>query len=53
MAVERFVRGPVRREDGQAKTFLQICFSIQVPGMSQGRFVRLWKPPLRVTYTNS
>ena len=41
MAAERLVRGPVHREDGQAKTFLSETFSIQVPGMSQGRFVRL------------
>ena len=41
MAAERLVRGPVHREDGHAKTFLIICFTLQVPGMSQGRFVRL------------
>ena len=41
MAAERFVRGPVHREDGQAKTFPSNNISLQVPGMSQGRFVRL------------
>ena len=41
MAAERLVRGPVHKEDGQAKTFVKICFTLQVPGMSQGRFVRL------------
>ena len=41
MAAERLVRGPVDREDGLAKTFLSDNFSLQVPGMSQGRFVRL------------
>ena len=25
MAAERLVRGPVHREDGQAKTFVKIC----------------------------
>ena len=41
MAAERLVRSPVHREDGQAKTFVKNCFTLQVPGMSQGRFVRL------------
>ena len=41
MAVERFVRGPVHREDGQAKTLPSNTYSLQVPGMSQGRFDRL------------
>ena len=41
MAAERLVRGPVHREDGQAKTFVKICFTLQVPGLSQGRFVWL------------
>ena len=41
MAAEILVRGPVHREDGQAKTFVKICFTLQVPRMSQGRFVRL------------
>ena len=51
MAAERFVRGPVHREDGQAKTFPSNNLSLQVPGMSQGRFVRLYRGlPLRVTY---
>ena len=36
MAVERLVRGPVHGEDGQAKTFVKICFTVRVPGMSQG-----------------
>ena len=31
MAAERLVRGPVHREDGQAKTFVKICFTLQVP----------------------
>ena len=39
------VRRPVHREDGQAKTFVKICITLQVPGMSQGRFVRLLRPP--------
>ena len=33
-AAERLVRGPVHREDGQAKTFVKICFTLQVPGMN-------------------
>ena len=41
MAAERLVRGRVHREDDQAKAFVKICFTLQVPGMSQGRFVRL------------
>ena len=41
MAAERLVRGPVHREDSQAKTFVKIYSILQVPGMSQGRFVRL------------
>ena len=41
MAAERFVRGPVDGEDGQAKTFVKIRFTLQVPGMSQGTLVRL------------
>ena len=41
MAAERFVRGPVDREDGLAKTSLSNNISLQVLGMSSGRFVRL------------
>ena len=41
MAAERFVKGPVHREDDQAKAFLNMFLSLQVPGMSQGRFVLL------------
>ena len=44
MAAERFVRGPVDREDGIAKTFPSDYFSLRVPGMSQGRFVWLYNP---------
>ena len=41
MAAERLVTGPVHREDGQAKTFVKICFiyTLHGLGMSQGRFV--------------
>ena len=41
MAPERFVRSPVDREDGQAKTSLSISFSIRGLGRSLGRFVGL------------
>ena len=41
MAAERFVRGPVDREDGLAKTSLSNNFSLQVHGMSPGSFVWL------------
>ena len=39
MAEERFVRGPVDREDGLAKTFPSDNFSLRVLGMNPGRFV--------------
>ena len=38
MAAERFVRGPVDREDGIAKTFLFNNFSIRGLGRSLGSF---------------
>ena len=41
MAAERFVSGPVDREDGLAKTSLSNNFSIQGLGRSLGRFVWL------------
>ena len=41
MAAERFVRGPVDREDGLAKTFPSDNISLRVLGMSPGRFVWL------------
>ena len=41
MAAERFVRGPVDREGGLAKTSLSNNFSLWVLGMSPGRFVWL------------
>ena len=41
MAAERFVRGPVDRENGLAKTSLSISFSIRGLGRSLGRFVWL------------
>ena len=41
MAAERFVRGPVDREDGLVKTFPSDNFSLRVLGMSPGRFVWL------------
>ena len=41
MVAERLVRGPVHREDGQANTFVKICFTLHGLGMSQGRFVLL------------
>ena len=41
MAAERFVRGPVDREDGLAKTSLSNKFSLRVLEMSPGRFVWL------------
>ena len=44
MPAERFVRGPVDREDGIAKTSLSNNFSLRVLGMSPGSFVWLYKP---------
>ena len=41
MAAERFVRGPVDREDGIAKTSLSNTFSLRVLGMSPHCFVWL------------
>ena len=41
MAAERFVRGPVDREDGLAKTFPSDTFSIRGLGKSLHRFVWL------------
>ena len=41
MAAERFVRGPVDREDGLAKTSLSNNVSIRGLGRSLGRFVWL------------
>ena len=41
MAAERFVRGPVDREDGLAKTSLSISFSRRGLERSPGRFVWL------------
>ena len=41
MAAERFVRGPVDREDGLAKTSLSISFSLRGLGRSPGMFVWL------------
>ena len=38
---QRFVRGPVDREVGLAKTSLSISFSLQGLGMSPGMFVWL------------
>ena len=42
MAAERFVRGPVEREDGIAKTFPSNNVFLRVLGMSQGSFVWLY-----------
>ena len=51
MAAERFVRGPVDREDSLAKTYLSNNFSLRVLEMSPGRFVWLQKPsPCRDLY---
>ena len=44
MAADRFVRGPVDREDSLAKTYLSNNFSLRVLEMSPGRFVWLQKP---------
>ena len=41
MAAERFVRGPVDREDGIAKTSLSNTSIIQALGRSLNRFVWL------------
>ena len=41
MAAERFVRGPVDREDGLAKTSLSNNFSLGVLGRSPSSFVWL------------
>ena len=41
MAAERFVRGPVDREDGLAKTSFSNNLSLRVLGVSSGRFVWL------------
>ena len=44
MAVGRFFRGQVDREDGLAKTFLSNNLSLRVLGMSPGSYVWLQKP---------
>ena len=41
MAAERFVRGPVDREDGIAKTSLSNNFSLRGLGRNSGKFVWL------------
>ena len=41
MAADRFVRGPVDREDGLAKTFPSNNFSLRGLRMSPGRVVWL------------
>ena len=41
MAAERFVRGPVDREDGIVKASLSNNFSLRVLGMSPHSFVWL------------
>ena len=43
MMVGRFLRGPVDREDGLAKTSISNNVSLRVLGMSPGSFVWLQK----------
>ena len=50
MAAESFVRGPVDREDGTAKTSLSTNFSLRVLGRSRAGLFGCRSLPLAVTY---
>ena len=50
MAAERYVRGPVHREDGQAKTFSLNVFYPSGPRNEPGQVCLARGLPLRVTY---